>query len=505
MIDFVYYTNLLMGKDAGKVLKFFGHKQFDDLNKAQFFFKNQSIEKVSWIKEEDIREKMSALCLTFSERLDEQQLSLEDKQALVLEHCDKDASQFSFLEYKGSGMTTTCRCPNPNCSEAKPNEKCAWIPEKGSAKSVVCNHRTNCGFSGDFIAVYAAYYGLTYGKALLTLADEFGIDFTINEVHIGERVSTKKENPILVPVAPVEVEISYMVFDKTKKYQEINFLDYLDSYEKMTEKQKFQMLATAIYKFSLSTKQWGKTKYFKSVGIDVKSNPILKEKVEAVDKHLGFLHASDLPDLINHLTEYFPIEDLVEFGVIHRDKKADGTPHPFPYSFKQSVEEGLVVIPNFDLYTNMCTGLKYRKTKLKTWIDKKTDTEKTDSNKEPEFSHGRIADPLPYHLTREALLDESISFRFFEGQKDLHSMPLKKSFCDIAIPGVNGISVEMLGLFKGRVIELYFDQDEAGQAGALKLKLLLEEAGATVLNKTWDVILGSDVNDVLLSGNIEKI
>jgi hypothetical protein len=156
------------------------------------------------------------------------------------------------------------------------------------------------------------------------------------------------------------------------------------------------------------------------------------------------------------------------------------------------------------MYSNMITGLKFRKTKAKTWFDK--DNKKVvDTNKEPEFSFGRIANPLPYHLTRESLLEESIVFRFFEGQKDLHSMPFKSGHCDVAIPGVNGISIEMLGLFKGRIVELYFDQDTAGQEGALKLKVALEAAGAIVINKTWDESLGGDVNDVLQAGNILKI
>jgi len=84
-------------------------------------------------------------------------------------------------------------------------------------------------------------------------------------------------------------------------------------------------------------------------------------------------------------------------------------------------------------------------------------------------------------------------------------MPSKELVCDIAIPGVNGIDETMLGLFRGRQIDLYFDQDKAGQDGAMKLKTLLEKAGAFVINHTWNVNLGGDVNEVLLNSNILKI
>ncbi len=84
-------------------------------------------------------------------------------------------------------------------------------------------------------------------------------------------------------------------------------------------------------------------------------------------------------------------------------------------------------------------------------------------------------------------------------------MPSKYNVCDIAIPGTNGISQEMLGLFEGRNVELYFDQDEEGQKGALRLKLLLEKAGTFVTIKKWNNSLGGDVNEVLQNGYIEQI
>lgn len=284
-----------------------------------------------------------------------------------------------------------------------------------------------------------------------------------------------------------------MSFDKNREYKKLDYRDFLPRFEHMDDVQKFKMVATAIYEFSLTTKQWSKEAYFRDIGISAK-NPLLREKVKMIKDNLGFLYTTDIQNLEKLLKDSFPYGELVRFGALNERGQ-----------FKQSVAEGLIVIPNLDLYTNMCTGLKYRKTKAKAWIDNSTDEIVVDKIKEPEFSFGRIADPLPYHLTRESLLDESVNFRFFEGMKDLHSIPSRNKICDVAIPGVNGISEEMLGLFRGRTVELYFDQDKAGQEGAMKLKKLLEDAGAVVINITWDLSLGGDVNEVLKANHIIKI
>ena len=351
----------------------------------------------------------------------------------------------------------------------------------------------NCGeVKGDSIAIAKFFHNGDFKNACEDLHEAFNIPF------LDGGVASNNFHKFVKKVVK-EKEIEYLSFDKNHKYLEIDISSYIDKFEEMNDIQKFKMIATAIYEFSLKTDQTLKNKYYKSIGITKEKNPILKEKIIMISSKLGFISKDDVTALLKHLEVLFSIEDLVKFGVINdvASKK--------PFMFSQSIEEGLVVIPNFDMYSNMCTGLKYRKTKLKSWFDKKLKKKVFDSNKEPEFSYKRIANPLPYHLTREALLNESYTFRFFEGQKDLHSMPSKELVCDIAIPGVNGIDETMLGLFRGRKIDLYFDQDKAGQDAAMKLKTLLEKAGAFVTIKTWNVNLGEDVNEVLLKGNILKI
>jgi len=538
MIDINYYANYLLNEGSAKlVLRYFSKKEFDNLSKTSWFFLNIDRNKLQWIKQQEIVESLQLATYTFGDKLKELLPTLTDKQNKLYEKLNYKSSEMDFLSVK-DGNSVTCVCPD--CKDVKER---AFITQKSGFKMVSCNHRTNCGFKGDLIKSYATYYNKSYYEALVELADSLEVDFFEDEVHIGVKIIKPFKKVINTPVLN-EKKLEYMEFNESEIYKEINYKDYINKYEKMENVQKFKMVATAIYDFSLNTKQWGKDNYFKDIGISKTKSPELLEKIRLINSKVGYLHVTDIKDMINFLLTNcnFPITDLVEFGVIHPNIREDGIPHPFPYSFKQDVQKGLVVIPNFDMYTNMVTGLKYRKTKLKTYFDKKQNTRVTDTNKEPEFSYGRIAKPLPYHLTRKSLLDKSYSFRFFEGQKDLHSIPSKDMVCDIAIPGVNGINEEMLGLFKGRKVELYFDKDIAGQKavygywtftlkdgtkeivvndntksieidgvirvnGVKTIGLIdkLQRAGAIVSNKIWDIKLGSDVNDVLQNGNIKYI
>ncbi|MEA2098900.1 MAG: hypothetical protein U9P72_02085 [Campylobacterota bacterium] len=500
MLDMNYYLQLLDDENKKIVNSYFGLKKFKSISSAQYFFKEIVTSQLDWIEKIERKQSIIKSCKKFAELLNDEQFDFDTKKKMVLEKLDKDSPQLAFLDAKGTrSVTIVCpKCKGFGANSSGKAER-GWIPAQGTAKAVICQHRTSCGFNGDFIAAFAEEYNKSYGEALNLLADDLGIDFTINEVHIDSTKEKKVSNkPLLVPKKIEVPTVNYMEFDKTIPYRELDWTKYTDKYEDMTEVQQFKMIATAIYDFSRNTKQWQKINYFKSIGISAKIEPILLEKVQMIDSKVGCLFKTDIPDLLKYLQKFFPLEDLLKYGVLNNvDSK-------FPYTFKQSVEEALIVIPNFDLYTNMVTGLKYRKTQLKEWTDKEGKYHQ-DTNKEPEFSYGRIAQPLPYHLTREALLNKSINFRFFEGQKDLHSMPSKNEFCDIAIPGINGINEEMLGLFKGRIVELYFDQDKAGQIGASKLKILLEQAGAIVTIITWDANLGGDVNEVLQNENIKEI
>jgi DNA primase len=344
--------------------------------------------------------------------------------------------------------------------------------------------------------------------------------------------------------------VDYVEFKEEKEYSKIAISEYIPKYAKMSIEQKLKVVYTFIYQYSLNTNHDKKIEYYKSRGIDL-SNRYLKE--------IGFLSSGDVKKLSDELLDLFPIQDLLEFGVMKKKIKndieildKDGNP---VYKFKQYCYKGFCVIPNFDLYSNTVTGLKLRNIELADWQSKNL--------KEPEMSNRQICYPMPFGLTRDVLLDKNSCIFLVEGHIDGLSLPVTSSRLGqskidyqkantyfIASPGVNGMSQEILGLLKGKFVCLCFDQDEAGQKAAhgsiniqygdnekasfintvegqraakeliqslvdnqipysmYKIKGMAEKlrlAGARVIIKNWNINLGGDCNELLQNGNLNKV
>lgn len=507
----------IVGNNAQMIYKVFKNKKFKSLETFSKFayMQNKLRGELEWVQKYygetnmailfNALEKLSSYYVeNFGSSFDEEELNKLNI---------NDVLEALGLEKRGSKFL----CPNNHES----NKVTVQIHQNNICKCHNCNQ-----FQGGPISVATWMYNGDFIQACDFLHSHFNIPYK-------SQSNATVQQPIAFAGKKVaHKETEYIRFDSSKEFVKTNFKNYLPKYEEMKDEQKFKMIVTAIYHFSLQTKQWGKENYYKSRRISFKINPELKEKVLLIKKYVGYIHNADIKDLIKHLTDLFPVGDLVKFGVLN------GYTHKRPLSFKHATDEGFCVIPNFDLYTSMCTGLKLRNTKLQSWQDS--------GMKEPELSYGRIANPLPFALTRDAMLNENINFRFTEGSVDMFSLPAKEGFCDIAIPGVHGIDEKQLGLFKGRTVELWFDQDSAGQNSAYGyyeytieengeetkktftnknfshedikarfkvvgytyykgLKEKLEKAGATVVIKTWNIALGSDLNEVLQNGNILKI
>jgi len=226
----------------------------------------------------------------------------------------------------------------------------------------------NCGkVKGDSISIAKFFHDGDFKNACEDLHEAFNIPFLDGGVasNNSHKFITKK---FITP------KTEYISFDENHKYLEVNISSYIDKFNDMNEVQQFKMIATAIYQFSLITDQTLKNEYYKSIGITKEKNPILKEKIIMISSKLGFVSKDNISELLKHLQALFSLEDLVKYGVIYDSS------HKKPFAFSQSIEEGLIVIPNFDMYTNMCSGLKYRKTKLKNWFDKKLQKKVFDSN-----------------------------------------------------------------------------------------------------------------------------
>lgn len=560
MLDLTRYANEFLPKEeADLFIKIFAKYQYSSV--GGFVLQMNKIEdKLNWVDKPEFKTKLIQLCKKLSDSVQSTLPSFEDKMNLVLEKLDIIES-FPEFEFK-MGKAHAGICPNCGGKEL-------FVPDHGNSKSIKCNRENKCGYSSDIYNYVKVYKDLKPFAALNELAARAGVDLKAYEASFEYHVNGEKKD-YNIEKKQAEVVAKPIVYETflNKEYKVVDFTKYIARYKDMNDEQKFKLIASYIYYFSKKTNQTPKAAYYKSRGISSVLEPKLTQKVSQIVDEIGYLSNSDINQLLKQLTSTFNVNDLITFGIIN-----DST-HKQPFSFKHSSEEGFCVIPNFDLYSNMIHGLKLRNTKLASWQSK--------SMKEPELSYRRIANPLPYGLTMDAFIN-NMTFRMFEGQVDMFSLPPKNGYCDIAIPGVNGIQITQLGLFKDRNVEIWFDQDNAGQIGAVgaikinikgefendfktqslidelkkvrKLDVLvetidnkvvfkeiripnnesgtlvaqtvktilsrreltfnetiqtglkqeLEKAGAIVNVKEWNTALGSDVNEVLLNGNIAKI
>lgn len=449
MLDMNYYTKqCLSAEEAEYFMKYYKTNKFYTLKSLLYKLKH-SDEMTSWIKSTKAKEDLLKIFATFSANLEALQPSFKDIKEKLLSQLSDTAAVFPEFEWKKANYGGVC----PECGEKE-----LFATNKGANGGIKCNRENNCAYSSDVFTWLINHNGLTVGAALKELADRVGIDLDEYqkslEVHIDGTGSAKT---YIKAAKTVEHKTQHVAKDvayekiKSNEVKQYNLKELMTNYQNLDDSIKFSLVCTAIHMISKKTNQTKKALYYKSRSISGIQTPALKEKVIQITKDLGFLDKTDMPKLVDYLSKAFPLEDLISFGVIN-----DGT-HKVPYSFKHFSEEGFVVIPNFDIYSNLVNGLKLRNTKLADWQDK--------SMKEPELSYGRIANPYPYGLRLSALLNNE-TIRFFEGQVDLFSLPSKEGYCDIAIPGVNGIAESQFGLFKDKNIELWFDQDDAGQKSA---------------------------------------
>jgi len=119
----------------------------------------------------------------------------------------------------------------------------------------------------------------------------------------------------------------------------------------------------------------------------------------------------------------------------------------------------LLMVPSFDLYTDMVTGFLVRPTHPADWMRER-------GVKELQLSCTSILKPLPFGLTCKALKSAD-TFYITEGHSDLCSIPgningdIQRA--GIASPGTHGFREEMLSLLRGKKVVLVYDQDFSGQ------------------------------------------
>ena len=468
----------------------------------------------------------------------ENKLSLKDLLIEVIYPKIDLAEAFRDLDpIRKSGKNIACKCPSCGQKRAYLSVSKKKIPQ------LICNRQDACGHYESIWQYIQNRGSLSNHETLKELAKlaHYNLEENRQEKEFTREVKHYNSNEV--------EEINYVHFDKEKDYSAISIYEFLPKFNTMKPHQKIKMLYTYIYQYSKITNQKPKLAYYESRNINLKNKYI---------NEIGFLSSNDVKKLTEELQTIFPLNDLLEYGILKVKTKnemevLDRNGNKV-YVFKQYCYKGFCVVPSYDMYSNMITGLKLRNIELAEWQPK--------SMKEPEMSCRDIVYPLPFAFNREMLLDANACIFLVEGHVDGLSLPVtsskvgqseidyeKSNTYFIASPGVNGISQEVLGLLKGKFVVVCFDQDFAGKKGAygsitvkygdekevfvndyegkqaantlmdtlekngityysstLKgIKQKLEEAGARVYIKHWDMNLGKDVNELLQNANLNRV
>lgn len=377
--------------------------------------------------------------------------------------------------------------PKPNsqgfvtlrCSEHSDEEN----PKKGKRASMVFNVKT-----GMFVCKSCKYKGnlLTVAKRLVggNSAEAFGLLKSEAGIMEDEKPSTYKPLPKPKQAEPKPIE--YAIFDASKAYREVDIDEWFQKIDSLPKQQQYKLVITAIYRESLKADQSPKINYYSGRGI--KNNPNLSL--------IGLIPKDDTK-FWKKIEDSVGISRLVEFGFYN---PADAKYNPL--AFKHNWTGPHCFVPSFDLYSNMLTGAMLRPV-----------IKPKNGAKEFSLSIPNLVSPVPFAITNDSFKND-LPFLITEGSVDGLSFGEVFQSVNIAsIPGVNSISEELFGLFRGKKVILALDMDRAGRDAAfgyedsqkiwhdgLKQKLL--KAGATAVKiLEWDEKHEcKDLNDLLKKG-----
>ena len=407
----------------------------------------------------------------------------------------------------------------------------------------------NCGEVKGSPVDIAKWFKGGFIDGLKWLADNFGIQKVLNPEYVDEKGQTlsseelKKaqesiralQETIKHEIKETITKIDYLEFDSRKKYKLVDdikeFLPNTKLWEKLDDAQKLKVVYTWLYRETFTYgSQAAKYMYYKKRGIDT-TNKWLKK--------IGYLAVENFNEIFAKATALFPMELLELVGFAKNDDNGE-----FKLSFNYVKKGGILIVPSFDLYSNMVTGFMLRPNKPEQWM-------KDRHMKEIQLSNTSLIFPIPFGLTAYSLKKFN-EFYVTEGHPDGLALPdngeNEKGRGFFSIPGVNGLSESHLGLLRDKKVIICFDQDRAGQKSAYgysvieyngqrvdfinkieefkkieKINFLnnsgveykevvyqgisskLEKAGIEYSIKEWDTKLGSDINDVRIYGNINKL
>jgi len=348
-----------------------------------------------------------------------------------------------YIKDRGNAFTFIC----PSCGKKE-----AYMIKRNNTiiPFISCNRLNKCAYNSSLWDYIKEKEHLTNKETLQYLGVHANIDIKDFSYQKSSYRFYKKDRVKKTQKEPVKEE-------KTHRYYKMELL--IKDFSILPKDLQFSIIATFIYNFSLKQNQSFKIAYYMKRGISNVSE-------------LGSLHYKNMRVLERVLLFNFDKKILQEFGIFKNDR--------FKYSFSS-----FSVIPSFDIYSNLVTAIRLRNLN-------------PSKIKEIEISNGRIANPLPFGVTREKLNNYD-TFYFTEGHVDALSLKLENF---VAVEGVHSFNKKNLTFFKNKKIFILFDQDNAGITGAKKLAASMKELNIEYKIISWDKNLGKDINELLLSKNI---
>jgi DNA primase len=246
----------------------------------------------------------------------------------------------------------------------------------------------------------------------------------------------------------------------------------------MSDAQKLKLVYTKWLEIVHTYEQTPKKVYFKGRAID-------PNVVRCID-YIGYLPVEKIGEALEKLQKIFSKDELIKFSFLKDDGKR---------KWNYAKDGGLLFIPSYDEYNNLVTAFRVRMTKP---------TKDTKKWKEVELSANHILQALPFGMGYKLIRDAK-EVNMFEGPPDALASRMVTKTPFIGIAGTNRVNDEYLSYLRGKTVYLYFDQDPAGLEGVQKLAQKLLLAGAFPVIMKWNPLLGADINEALINGNLEKI
>ena len=490
-IDISYYFKNALEKKTNDIFnKYFHKNNFKSLYSASSYFSYIKEDDLSWIKNKDEVSFILNSKGAVSEALKNQETSI---QTLLEEEIYPRINVTDLLSDLSPKVTAhNIRLECPCCGKKE-----AFIGGKGKGTTIICNRQNKCGENTSFIEHIRKRESLSFYQAVNFIADSVGVNLQAlkqsreyqrdgdkNNGFLKEKVVKKREQRVKNWIE----KINFEPLNLEKTYISINTQQYINRFSELNlnKKQKYQVVLSYIRDYASSNRDDKKIMdFFATRGL-----PML-----GVTKDVGFISKDNIPKLVKNLNDIFGKKELTDLSILSENGywkhgAIDKDTKKFKYC-------DAILYSMHDPYSDIPTNLEFR------FIG---DGSKNIKNKTSAIENSDIVKPNYYGMNFKAEdLRSKPIWWFQEGVIDAKTIS-SLGYNSCSLIGVHKHFDEKIGYFKDKVAVICFDQDKAGFDNTQKFAEKLKMAGAKqIVVATWNQEFGKDVNDLLISGNLDKI